>query len=562
MNSLRRLLLLLGALSLASAAMGHGLDGEVELLDDDTAVVAVNGREYTAGELKLLLSIRVAPYIRGEYLFFGVADLANTGFQDPGYRAIALEARREGVTLTGEQEARIEHRAREMARGALYRREVLDKLTAPEMDDLKALYEELKDSHLTVEERMVLREIHIPADAEGFEENASATAAEIWERLEAGEGFTALMGECNPPGTRSAPRMIVPSRGDETETQIAEVFRALGDGEYSRPFRTERGYHLIERQMHMDEGHVPLLSALDFLEERHLIDQKRRRIEAFFRPLIEDPAIFRPHVANLQSRGALALDDDVVARVHGRPLYRKDVAGSQGWQLSPEVPHSEEYFRELAVHAGPVQNALLDHIIDRDGLMDAPEIRLYKEAAEVTHLVRNHLRAVYDPAEHPVSDEEIGGYFRSNRETFPTDPRLWGRELEISVPGLESATLSEAGGDLSDVENFLEGLREIEGLEPVILDRRPLEGTPLSTLDEEARERVLALPPSGGVCLRIEDASGRAFVVNRWEGRDHPLPADAGVIRSYLEGEKFHRFVEARVLERSAETTIEGLIDF
>lgn len=561
-SALRRLLLAAACCGLVVQAAAHGLDSEVEALANDLPVVIVNEREYTAGELKLLLAIRVAPYIRGEYLFFGVADLVNTGFQDPGYRAIAEEARAEGVRLTGEQEEQIEREARQVARRALYRREVLDRITPPTNEELEELYEELKDTHLRLEERLVVREIHIPVESENFEETAADRAEQAWRRLEEGADFAAVMEEYNPPGMLPAPRMIVPSLEDEASAHIARVFHDLENREYSRPFRTERGYHLIQRQLYMGPGLVPLESAREFLEERHRIKETRGRIEAFFRPMVEDPALFRPHVTNLQSTGALALDDDVVARVEGRPLTRKAVTNSLGWRFSREIAHSAEYFLEMAVHSGAVQDALLDHLIDRDGLLDTPEISFQREAAEVTHLVHNYMEGLYDPEEHPVGREEIGGYFRSNRETFPAPPLLWGKELEISVPGIDSATLSEPGGALADLEEFLEGLHEIEGVEPVVVERRLLEGMPITALDEELQGFARMLPSGGGVHLEVLDETGRALIINRWEGLDYPLPKDEAVIRSYLEIEKFHRFVEDEVLLRSPETVMEPLIDY
>lgn len=546
-------------LLLADRAGAHGLDQEVENLSDDEVGVYVDDEPYTVGELKILLTVREAPYRRSEYIFFGIADLANMGYQDPVYRTLAVEARREGYSLDEEEKAKIDAKARDMARNVLYRREILEGIPYPEPGVLEELYEEVKDGVLRMDERWIMREIHLPITDPDFEETAPRIIRETWNRLEEGESFLSLMDEVNPPGTRNTARIIHPESDTELTDEVREAFLSIENRQYSEPFRSPRGYHIVYRQMRIPADYIPFESAREYLLEEHRNRLRNQRVEDFFRPMVMDRNLVQPHLANLQSRGYLALDDDIAVRVGGRAIYRRELAAAIGWKFSPEVTHGETRFRELALHMGPIQEALLDIMVEEENILDSPDIVYYREAAETTLLVRKYLRSRYFPED--LTREEIGGFFRANRETFPTMPLVWGFREMASVPGMDTGSLIESGADYSAVEDYFEGLAAIDNIVVVPGERETWDGISLINFGEEDRERILRLATEGGVSLEIERELADILVVERVEGVNYPLEVDEVKVRELLKIEKFHWFVDEtiRQLAHQAGHTLEAV---
>ncbi|MCC5877027.1 MAG: peptidyl-prolyl cis-trans isomerase [Candidatus Sumerlaeia bacterium] len=555
MRSWRKLLTTFTALATVAGCLallpgispGHGLEQEVENLDDNEVGVYVDGEPYTVGQLKILLTVREAPYRRSEYIFFGISDLANMGYQDPIYRILVEDARREGYTLTKEEREKINAKCRDMARNVLFRREILEGIPTPDRDALEEIYEEVKDQVLRMDERWIIREIFLPIGEEDFEEKAGKTIQEAWERLEDGETFVSLMEEYNPPGTRNTARIIIPDADTEMPEAVREAFLGLDNRTYSKPIRSTRGYHLVYRQMRIPSDYIPYESAREYLLEQYREQVRNQRIDDFFRPMVMDRNLVQPHLANLQSRGYLALDDDIAVRVGGRPIMRRELAAAAGWHFSAEVRHGETSFREAAVRMGPIQEALLDLMVEEESLIDSPDIVYYREAVETTLLVRKYLRSKYDPEKDELTREEIGGFFRGNRETFPTDPLIWGFRKSLLVPGMSSANLLEKDGSYTDVENFLEGLRVMDGIEATLQERVELEGVGFSEFTEEERDRLLAVGSSGGVSMELVNELADVLVIDRIEGLDYPQPADEVKVRELLKIEKFHWFVDRTV---------------
>lgn len=526
---------------------GHGLEQEVENLSDDEIGVLVDGEPYTVGQLKILLTVREAPYRRSEYIFFGISDLANMGYQDPIYRILVEDARREGYTLTEEEREKIEAKCRDMARNVLFRREILEGIPTPDRETLEAIYEEVKDDVLRMDERWIKREIFLPIEEQDFEEKAGETIREAWDRLDAGETFVSLMEEYNPPGTRNTARIIVPDADTELPEAIREAFLAIDNRTYSEPIRSPRGYHIVYRQMLIPADYIPFESAREYLLEQYSEQVRSQRIDDFFRPMVMNRNLVQPHLANLQSRGYLALDDDIAVRVGGRAILRRELAAAAGWRLSPEVRHGETRFREAAVHMGPIQEALLDLIVKEEGLMDSPDIVYYREAVETTLLVRKYLHSRYDPSEDELTRDEIGGFFRGNRETFPTDPIIRGYRKSILVPGMQSANLLERGAGYEVVEDFLEGLRVMDDIESTIQERVEIEGVGFSEFSEEERDRLLSIGSGGGVSMDLVNELADVLVIDSIEGLDFPQPEDEVKVRELLKIEKFHWFVDRTV---------------
>ncbi|MCK6371800.1 MAG: peptidyl-prolyl cis-trans isomerase, partial [Gammaproteobacteria bacterium] len=118
--------------------------------------------------------------------------------------------------------------------------------TEPSEADLRAIYDENPGRFRTEEQRRA-RHILIAVDQDRNEAAAAALAAQIKERLTAGEDFAALARELsNDAGSApSGGDLGWAGRGTFVEAFENALF-GLSAGEISEPVKTEFGYHLIQ----------------------------------------------------------------------------------------------------------------------------------------------------------------------------------------------------------------------------------------------------------------------------------------------------------------------------
>ncbi len=116
-------------------------------------------------------------------------------------------------------------------------------------EQLRQYYEDNKDSFVTPEQRQVA---HILAEIPGAKKEDDVAAAqkrinEVYERLQQGEDFAKLAStESDDAGSAAQGGDIGILESGTLDEAFEQAANQLGKGEYSKPVRTEFGFHIIK----------------------------------------------------------------------------------------------------------------------------------------------------------------------------------------------------------------------------------------------------------------------------------------------------------------------------
>lgn len=376
-----------------AAARAHGFELQVQQLDESDPAAVVNGESYTVGDLKNLVALR-ADSNAESFIFFSVTDLLEAGRLDPAYEKLGGEARAEGVELSDDDRQEIESFLRNYIERQIFAENVTAMRGEPTEEAIRASYESQLEQRFRLPERMVVRQFHFAA-TENSTGEPEANAA--WERLQAGEAV---------PGTSG----IVELESVKRELpELHKILRSIEDNEYSRPFPFRDGYSIAQRQLLIPGAYMPLESVYDLLREEWINEEDARLTNQFFSQVAEETRLVRVHPQNLVNAGALAFDSDILLSVGDRDFTRGELRAIVGWQLAPDVPHSERTFTDMVLKIAPVQRALIDYLIGKDDLMSSEEVQELRKSAEDTALVRELLDRRFAEEQPNANEEDAAG---------------------------------------------------------------------------------------------------------------------------------------------------------
>ena len=410
-NHFCRALLTWFLLASVGVAYPHGFEALVQQLDDDDVAALVDDRVVTVGELKLLLSLRTAPYRKGDFLSFGVYDLIQTAREDSIYQDLAVQAVELGLQLAPEEEEQIARMTRDFARREIFKENILRKLKRPSIEELQKVYDAHRDDKFRTTEKLVYRIATVPHESTAGNEAPPSLRSAI-KRLEAGASFSQVVDSIEGNVEPNTVRLHTTGESLELPPEVVESFHSLSNRRYSQPFKSTEGWHLLYRQLHVPASHIPFESLISLLVEMHESAQKRELVPAFFRlhPLSAELLLVRSE--NLLSRGDLALDDDILATVGGHSFTRRILMDAMGWALAKDARISPEEFREIALQSGPIQRALLDEIVDREGWLQRERILFYARKARETLLARKVIMQEINLESLEPDDEAINHHHR------------------------------------------------------------------------------------------------------------------------------------------------------
>lgn len=373
-------------------AAAHGFEQYLANLDDTVAAGTVNGEEMSVGRMKSLLALRTPPPNGDEFLFFGVPELLEAGREAPAWSHFAQQARDGGIALDAEEARHVDAQTRDFAERMLFRQSILGSETRPTVESLREEYDRRKDTEFFMPERFIVKEIFVPFRDGTPPEETEKRARDLAARFAAGEAFGDIQKEAVGNANVAAARIIVPGAdGEVTPAEVIETVRGLADRATSEPFASAIGWHIVQRQLHIPQSHMPFEAVFQLLLDEWVVNARDEAIRAWFLPFAKNSELVRINTQYLLNTGALALDRDVLLSVGAREFTRAELKAAAGWRLNPDAPLTEATFLAIAAELGPVQHELLNRALDERGTMGDPEVLFYRQAAEDTVLARKFI---------------------------------------------------------------------------------------------------------------------------------------------------------------------------
>lgn len=447
--------LLTGLSLIPCAVYSHGFGAMVLELQDDEVVAIVNETPMTVGQLKMLISLRTAPYRQGNYLFFALNDLLETARQAPSYTQLAGQAKAEGITLSDSQHTQLETLVQRYAHRRLYEKHIAEKIENPPMAMLKTIYEEVKEEKFKTSEKFIVRDIYISFGEDTPPEVTDEKIQQAWNDLEGGMPFLTAMENYLPEDASKSARILVPSQDPSISPDLLEVYSSLRNRTYSKPIKTEDSWHIYYLQLHIKEVFIPFESTLSKVTELYEQRSREDKIHAFFASMIQDPELFRLDPGNLENKGDLALNSDVLMIVGGTPLTRQDLIDAGGWFLSQDTRHSKDYLKNIAPRLGPVQRALLDILVEEENIREDSSLQFFQTAAKETFLARNLLLPQINHSEITASNQEILAMYQEMEGYRTGDISIVHYEtLSVSSTEIEPDRFNELLAPIDSLESF------------------------------------------------------------------------------------------------------------
>jgi hypothetical protein len=380
---------------------GHGLAPALQDYPQDAPAARVDGQMFTVGDLTTLLGIRSARFRPATSLTYGVEDLLQQALHAPVYKRLSEEAQYSGLSISPSMREEIEADTRAYARRFLYRREVEDKLAPPTLEQLKALYEDVKDTDLATPERFLVRRITIPFDNGQQASEATARLESIRTAYNEGADIMALLREAQ---INAPTRVFYPDQ--EPDAPFIDSLREVPN-DHALPVRqADDSVELLIRHLHIPPGSVPFESSISFLNGVIIQQQSTARVREYFRQLTAGEGILRLVGENMQSRGELALDSDVILLVDDQPVHRRDLRSAIGWDMDTSTIGDSDVFMTRILSSGLVQDLLLDTVIERENLLVHATIRTYRNDLSDTILSRAYLAETISEQISAVINEE------------------------------------------------------------------------------------------------------------------------------------------------------------
>ena len=390
-----------------TAAWAHGFEVAVQRISDNEEAAIIDGRGYTVGEIKTLLALRKARYRPGQTMYFGLQDLIQTAAEIPVYTGLADKGREAGFALTPAEKEQVDAMVDDFMLRQLFRDELLARVPNPSSEQLRELYEEVKDSSLRTPERFIALEIRLAFDSEAEEATARAKIQEYWQTLEDGAEFPVLIRSIKDSAVPSGPIFIVPKEDTTTPPILIEALRGLPEREYSEPIRSENAWHIIFRRLHLPEGYIPFRTAMSALADEFRARHRNALIQEYFGELASEPGLFFVHSATLMGKGELALDSDVLLTVADVDITRGELIRAAGLEMTQEVSYRDEEFRRIALGTYPVQQRLLAVIAERRNYSERPEVAFYRTALIETLLARKTIVPELDQKRIQPDEEDV-----------------------------------------------------------------------------------------------------------------------------------------------------------
>lgn len=394
------------------AGLPHGLELSVQQLSDSDSAGIVDERTLTVGEAKVLLAIRSARYRPGAALVYGMEDLADQIRYFPVYESFADQARAAGMCLTPEEESTLQAETEAFARLVLFEREIASRTPSPTLEMLRLLYEEIKDEAFHIPERLLIQKV-----VRHFEDVDSQEAE--WEALkdaarELNDGATARSVFQNA-GFKADSIVLHP--GEEEDSDLVGALLRIDDRHALEPRQEDGALVLYYRQRGMDATHIPFQSSLEVLTTIYRAREHELLLGDYLKGLGGKPGLVRVIESNLASEGSLALPSDVLLVVAGEAITRGELQRALGWRINMANLIDSERFIEMALSTGVVQEHLLAHVIEADGLFDHHKVQFFHEQMALTLLARRILEPMALESPLVVSGAEALEQWRHERST-------------------------------------------------------------------------------------------------------------------------------------------------
>jgi hypothetical protein len=420
----------------ASAAMvdAHGLDAAIKDYDPSAPAARVNGRTMTVGELTVLLGMRSARFRAGSSLLYGAVDLMQQAAHAPVYELLAEEARGSGMALSASMLEDLERETRSFARRHLYRQKVTSQVQPPTTEQLRELYDQLKDTTLATPERFLIRRISIPFTSDTEAEEAQARLERIKSAFDQGGDIIAIL---RAEGLSVPSRMFQPDK--EPDAPFIDELRASENERALSIHTADMEKELVIRHLHIPSGSVPFESSMRYLSNILVQRQTSALAGEYFKSQADEEGFLQVIAENIGNSGELALDSDVLIVAGGQPVTRGELRLGLGWELDVLSSAGADAFTERVIASGIVQQHLLDAVIARDGIMEQPAVQEYRGNMADTLLVRAWLADEIDDQVATVTDDEAIGIWRMNEAA---QGRFHGRVR------FDSLVLSPSGDDL------------------------------------------------------------------------------------------------------------------
>ncbi|MEM6792993.1 MAG: peptidylprolyl isomerase [Acidobacteriota bacterium] len=390
-----------------TVALAHGFEVALQRLSDDEEAALIDSRSYTVGEIKTLLALRKARYRPGRAIEFGLQDLNQTAAEIPVYTRLAKIGREAGLQLTPSEKEQLDAMVEDAMLRQLFRDDVLARVPEPTLEQLRELYENVKDSRFLAPERLFALEIHLAFDSEEEEEASRTKIQKYWQTLEDGAEFPVLIRSIEDSAVSAGPLLIMPEKDTRTPRTLIEALRGLPVGEYSEPIKSENAWHLIYKHSDQPQGYIPFHSTTSTLADEFKARHRSTLTQDYFEDLTSERGLFSVHSAALLSQGELALDSDVLLTVAEVDITRGELTQAAGLELTRDVSLREKEFRRIALGTYPVQQRLLRVVAERRNYSEHPEIVFYRTALEETLLVRKLIISELDPARFQPDEEDI-----------------------------------------------------------------------------------------------------------------------------------------------------------
>ncbi len=380
----------------------------------------------------------------------------------------------------------------------LFRTAILDKVTTPTEEELRAAYEENKDSfkipfsfvmqHLylstydnyTVQEgdtlesiarkvagdRSVADEIltkatkRVRAEAiekgEGEEEplgpltpgeellvpmskkkeaEVAALIDDIYRQLQEGADFARLAEKYSEAPSGAEEVRITPREDRPMLSEIIDVVKSTPVGSYSEPFKTKHGWQIIKVVERTDESIRAFDSVKTSLQNQLLRQKQQELAQEFVDKVFETADFIKIHLD--------ALKDDaepmaVLATIEPRIYTRKDFKEDFPDKLSPDL--TEKEVRDLIKGIGRLQQAALMLEADKMGLADNPKVKEQMEMAEANVVAQAYLRDQIQEKVKSLPESELKQFYEDTKDRLFKTPR----KLDLYVIALPaSATQGE-----------------------------------------------------------------------------------------------------------------------
>jgi parvulin-like peptidyl-prolyl isomerase len=285
-------------------------------------------------------------------------------------------------------------------------------------------------------------------------EAAQKKVDDAWAKLEEGGSFSDLAKEYSENDNPGSLWTIKPASQERPiMDSIKDAFFELEDQSYSKPMRTKHGFQIVYRENYQPEEITPFEDVKDKLDEGFKRDQTQSVIGAFFKGLAEDTEVVQIDSETLAKTGEDASKEDVIVTI-GEATFNRELMAN--YLRSDVEGKTEVEIREVIQKVGPVQRAMLDVYMVKQGLKDSDAYKEGLVASIDSQLADVYLKAKVEELVGEPTDEEIQAYYDENKQYFETKEAytLYGACVVDEDEAKATTELTTALAGIQNIEDF------------------------------------------------------------------------------------------------------------